>query len=198
MYKKREKYLTIIKPAWRNKMEWLTNLHIVALHFQIARAIIDALTASCSSVDVYSQPHERNSYRCAYEPNKNYAEGSRSAGWHQFSQRKGLALVYIMSDFRSIADGIPVLNAGPCALHWPNWCRDMFDIRRSTTQAWTTEPLWEKHRKSHLFDCLSFSASGGRTTAQEPSKGFNRAVQAWIWSEGTGGPRAVSPALING
>ena len=159
-------YFMNIKPVWRNRLKWLTNLYIVTLHFQIARAIIDALTASCSSVDVYSQPHERNSYRCAYEPNKNHAEGSRSAGWHQFSQRKGLALVYIMSDFRSIADGIPVLNAGPCALHWPNWCRDMFDIRRSTTQAWTTEPLWEKHRKSRIPTCLTVCLSLHQGVAQ--------------------------------
>jgi hypothetical protein len=88
----------------------------------------------------------------------------------------------LTSKFRSIVDGIPVFNAGPCALHWPNWCRDMFDIRRSTTQAWTTEPLWEKHRKSRIPICLTVFLciiAGGRTTAQEPSKGKNALTEQY-------------------
>ena len=73
----------------------------------------------------------------------------------------------VMSDFRSIADGMYLMQAHA-------HCIDPIDaVTCSTFDNNRTSLRKAPGSQLHLFECLSFSASEaceGRTTAQEPSK----------------------------
>lgn len=100
----------------------------------------------------------------------------------------------LTSKFRSIVDGIPVFNAGPCALHWPNWCRDMFDVRQQ-------QNLFEKSTRIPI--CLTVCLSLHQRPVRVVQLRKNQAKSKTLEPSSTSlkyDPRArhVSPALING
>ena len=147
----------------------------------------------------------RNSYRCACEPNKNHAEGSRSAGWHQFSHCRNERVLHsytyhacLTSKFRSIVDQMAFLYLMQAHAH----CIDPIDAVTCSTFDNNRTSL-RKAPKSRIPICLTVCLSLHQRPVRVVQLRKNQAKSKTLEPSSTSlkyDPRArhVSPALING